>query len=857
MMTAKWLVLCALLLVGANAAQDLLLSGSFITSVVQDDGSIRHASGILAYDPDSDEFVDKFSGGVYVNVGTITLMQETVFGIVGAGHFRYVDDGFGYSSAVLYYDGEEDDFQGMNDGIWLDQGDSVRYIASVNNDVVFAGTFSTVESISAEDFDNDDADTVVPNIVKMNSDKEYSLLNDPDNIFPNNRSDSIQGLVGSADGETIYILSINRGIYSWDNDNYYQLLVEATNITHNTLAVDEDNNLYGIVKTSSGNSGGSGTTYTYYLAVFNASTGYSGNYINFLSLNTGQCSLSVTGSSTTVLLTPWNNGILISYPDYTTCTSTIFQYFNTTTGALDPDFTFPAGPFDISSITGGKNDDLWVIPYANVDAAETDPDYIYYYQTGSSDWVHVSLSPVRKFTAYSLVWDSDKDNLVVFLNDLTSGFEQKLVKVNTNTYPPTGSTQLNPGTLGNVGAVHGVASIQDADDEDYEIFIGGVFDRVGNGEPALNLVKFSKGDWEPMNSPPVKTLYAYGSTLYIGYLDPANNGDALPVAVINTQGDSNNDAFTDLPVVNGGFGTVTAIYSDDEEVFIGGDFSCILPGSSNTAHGVVVYSKANQRWYDIGIPATINSGGDGYLINSFSVNVINGSSILAIGGYFTFTAGGYDYNSVALYNLDQDRWVSVPVSFSSQTQVSEVLLNNTNTMYLAGEFDVQFQANVFGVASYNINTGVLTEVGDLEDFVDGIAFYTDDKNREWIYAGGLLNSLPNANNGSYPLAYTQSPSSGSNQTWIIAGQDTILFNCFWGSISHIIYQTGGQGVNGTNGNDSSYSSGGVNGGGGGGGNGWWITLIVLAVLFVVIAVPVAGFAAWKYFGKRKNYYEEL
>ena len=33
-------------------------------------------------------------------------------GIVGAGHFRYVDDSFGYSSAVLYYDGDEDDYEG-------------------------------------------------------------------------------------------------------------------------------------------------------------------------------------------------------------------------------------------------------------------------------------------------------------------------------------------------------------------------------------------------------------------------------------------------------------------------------------------------------------------------------------------------------------------------------------------------------------------------------------------------------------------------------------------------------------------------------------------------------------------------
>lgn len=139
----------------------------------------------------------------------------------------------------------------------------------------------------------------------------------------------------------------------------------------------------------------------------------------------------------------------------------------------------------------------------------------------------------------------------------------------------------------------------------------------------------------------------------------------------------------------GGSGTVTTIYSDDEEVFVGGDFSCQLPDGT-TGHAVVVYSKKNQNWYEIGIPNTINSGGNGYLINSFSVNSINGSSILAIGGYFTFSAGGFDYNSLALYNLDQDRWVSVGISLLGNTQISEVLLNSTGVMYMAGEFDVNF-----------------------------------------------------------------------------------------------------------------------------------------------------------------------
>ena len=323
------------------------------------------------------------------------------------------------------------------------------------------------ESISAEDFDNDDADTVVPNIVKMNNNKEYSLLNDPDNVFPNERSDSIQGLTNSKDGETLYIHSINRGIYSWDNDNYYQLLVPITNMTHNSLAVDENNNLYGIVRSSTGNSGTSGNTYTYFLAVFNATTSYSGSYYEFIELNSQLCSLSSTGSSTTVLLTPWNNGILISYPDYTTCTSTLFSYFNATSGTIDAEFEFPSGPFDISSIVGGDSDDLWVIPYSTIDNAEQNADYLYYYKAGSSNWAQVSLSPVRKFTAYAIVWDSDKDNLLVFVNDLTTGFEQKLLKVNSNQYPPSGSTALNPGTIGNVGIVHGVASIQDEDDEDY------------------------------------------------------------------------------------------------------------------------------------------------------------------------------------------------------------------------------------------------------------------------------------------------------------------------------------------------------------------------------------------------------
>lgn len=169
---------------------------------------------------------------------------------------------------------------------------------------------------------------------------------------------------------------------------------------------------------------------------------------------------------------------------------------------------------------------------------------------------------------------------------------------------------------------------------------------------------------------------------------------------------------------------------------------------------------------------------------------------------------------------------------------------------------VQFSTNLFGVASYNVNSGILAEVGDLEDFVDGIAIYTSDKHNEYLFAAGLLNSIPGSNGTTYGLAYAEL--TGTNQTWSPAGTDTILFNCFAGTVTHLIYQTGGVGANGTNGYDSSYSSNGVNGGdGGGGGNGWWITLIILAVLFVIIVIPVAGFAGWKYFGKRKNYYEEL
>ena len=66
---------------------------------------------------------------------------------------------------------------------------------------------------------------------------------------------------------------------------------------------------------------------------------------------------------------------------------------------------------------------------------------------------------------------------------------------------------------------------------------------------------------------------------------------------------------------------------------------------------------------------------------ALSVNVIDGVRYLAIGGDFITSIGGIKYENMALYNLDDSSWVPVVFAGLVPSNVLDVLLNNTGSIY--------------------------------------------------------------------------------------------------------------------------------------------------------------------------------
>ena len=85
------------------------------------------------------------------------------------------------------------------------------------------------------------------------------------------------------------------------------------------------------------------------------------------------------------------------------------------------------------------------------------------------------------------------------------------------------------------------------------------------------------------------------------------------------------------------------------------------------------------------------------------------------------------------------------------------------------------------------SVGAVQPVGvPLEDYIQGIAMYTDSKNREYLYAAGGLYSL--STDADFGLAFTEL--GGANQPWTPAGTSSILYQCFDGVAKHLIFQNG-------------------------------------------------------------------
>ena len=99
-----------------------------------------------------------------------------------------------------------------------------------------------MEALSLSAFNAGKSDVNVPNIVKMDANNNYSLLEDEHNVFD---CSEVVGLVNTMDGSTLYVYC-RGGLYSWDATNNFQLLHEISNLTAN-MVVDAQNNLYSVM----------------------------------------------------------------------------------------------------------------------------------------------------------------------------------------------------------------------------------------------------------------------------------------------------------------------------------------------------------------------------------------------------------------------------------------------------------------------------------------------------------------------------------------------------------------------------------------------------------------------------------
>lgn len=102
---------------------------------------------------------------------------------------------------------------------------------------------------------------------------------------------------------------------------------------------------------------------------------------------------------------------------------------------------------------------------------------------------------------------------------------------------------------------------------------------------ADNLACFKNGQWQAYSKPEIAFMVAKESTLIMAYQQCALSNNFLPIATFNTDDSDNNVSFGDsgIPEVIGGAGCVYALFVNEDYLFIGGNFTVSIPGSSATA----------------------------------------------------------------------------------------------------------------------------------------------------------------------------------------------------------------------------------------------------------------------------------
>ena len=172
------------------------------------------------------------------------------------------------------------------------------------------------------------------------------------------------------------------------------------------------------------------------------------------------------GGSTPVFTLPnWNEGILLAY---TVNQITTFKYFNSSSGVLQDTFV-PSGNFTVNSLAyfqyvspmvAGASTDIWLFAMTS---ESTMLKLFYFSESTPSIWHEVSLAPVYHYQISALVWDPPNQHLLIYLHDytvVTYLAMEKMLRVNTDVFPPSGTVLLNFVPTSKAGSVAGTTTVE-------------------------------------------------------------------------------------------------------------------------------------------------------------------------------------------------------------------------------------------------------------------------------------------------------------------------------------------------------------------------------------------------------------
>merc|ERR1712137_991853 len=521
-----------LCLIGFSYAdQDIYAAGDFLVSILNDDGNMQHVAGIIGFDPDTKTYDDVFDGGVFNARGKLSILQHTKLGTYGAGNFKFVGDNIDYSHSVVELD-DDDNYKKVSNGIWIKNGQSVRYIAGMDDNYIAYASYNNGEG---------SPNVLVPNVVLLDSEGNWQLLDDPNNVFP--QTNNIGGLAADSNGK-LYIYTNNpaNSVFSWDSDNKFSGPISFA-IKTDTLICDSTGNLAGLHYELEGPSPATGTqTYSlYYLDVANG---------NQLTTKTIISIVNQTLPSEPKLIA-YQDGILVAVPAGVNFNQISYEFYDPSTNTLI-DTDIPNSDFSsLAAIIQGYGTDLWMSP-------STTSNCIYYYSENlGAAWYRLALSSVdiEDWVTYTMTYDFDDGDVFIYGIDVGSGDMHLLKAVGAGSLPMV--EEVNPGKLYLDGVVFATTVVPNGDN--FDLVIGGFFDTVGNGIPAGNLVRWRDGAWATYDVQAIQTLTSYNNVIYYGFRQCAGLNELLPVGNIGINGEDAQQMI--LPAIIGSAGCVSALYA--------------------------------------------------------------------------------------------------------------------------------------------------------------------------------------------------------------------------------------------------------------------------------------------------------